>query len=125
MQLRRFGLAEGANAPASSDSIGPAGLLRLTDCADHGTGETAQSRNWLARGVEHTDRAAAPLQSTHIAHSSQACNYGWYSLYEEIDRDFAVLANLCLDSEPANEDQLDRALHEVRRQAKEQGRRQS
>ncbi len=27
---------------------------------------------------------------------------------EEIDRDFAVLANLCSDSEPANEDQLDR-----------------
>jgi len=42
---------------------------------------------------------------------------------EEIDRDFAVLANLCSESEPANEDQLDRALHEARRQAKEQVRR--
>jgi hypothetical protein len=42
---------------------------------------------------------------------------------EEIDRDFAVLANLCSDSEPANEDQLDRALHEARREAKEQVRR--
>jgi len=39
---------------------------------------------------------------------------------EEIDRDFAVLASLCADSEPANEDQLDQALHEARRQAKEQ-----
>ena len=29
---------------------------------------------------------------------------------EEIDRDFAVLASLCAASEPANEDQLERAL---------------
>jgi hypothetical protein len=42
---------------------------------------------------------------------------------EEIDRDFAVLANLCSASEPANEDQLERALHEARREAKEQVRR--
>ncbi len=42
---------------------------------------------------------------------------------EEIDRDFAVLASLCSESEPANEDQLDRALQEARRQAKEQVRR--
>ncbi len=42
---------------------------------------------------------------------------------EEIDRDFAALASLCSESELANEDQLDRALHEARRQAKEQVRR--
>ncbi len=42
---------------------------------------------------------------------------------EEIDSDFAVLASLCSESESANEDQLDRALHEARRQAKEQVRR--
>ncbi len=42
---------------------------------------------------------------------------------EEIDRDFAALASLCSDSEPANEDQLDRALHEARGEAKEQVRR--
>ncbi len=42
---------------------------------------------------------------------------------EEIDRDFAVLASLCSESEPASEDQLDRALHEARRQANEQVRR--
>ena len=42
---------------------------------------------------------------------------------EEIDRDFAVLASLCAESELANEDQLDQALHEARRQAKEQVRR--
>jgi hypothetical protein len=42
---------------------------------------------------------------------------------EEIDRDFAVLANLCSTSEPANEDQLERALNEARRKAKEQVRR--
>jgi hypothetical protein len=42
---------------------------------------------------------------------------------EEIDRDFADLANLCAASELANEDQLDRALHEARREAKEQVRR--
>ena len=42
---------------------------------------------------------------------------------EEIDRDFALLASLCSESEPANEDQLDRALDEARRQAKEQVRR--
>jgi hypothetical protein len=40
-------------------------------------------------------------------------------LVEEIDRDFAVLASLCSGSEPANEDQLDRALLDARRQAKE------
>jgi hypothetical protein len=42
---------------------------------------------------------------------------------EEVDRDFAVQASLCSESEPANEEQLDRALHEARRQAKEQVRR--
>ena len=42
---------------------------------------------------------------------------------EEIHRDFADLANLCAESELANEDQLDRALHEARREAKEQVRR--
>jgi len=42
---------------------------------------------------------------------------------EEIDRDFAVLANLCSESEPADEEQLERALHEAHRQAKEQVRR--
>ena len=42
---------------------------------------------------------------------------------EEIDRDFAVLATLCEASEPANEEQLDRALQEAHRQAKEQARR--
>ena len=42
---------------------------------------------------------------------------------EEIDRDFAALATLCAASEPADEEQLEQALHEVRRQAKEQVRR--
>ncbi len=42
---------------------------------------------------------------------------------EEIERDFADLASLCSESETANEDQLDQALHEARRQAKEQVRR--
>src|SRR5436305_9464415 len=36
---------------------------------------------------------------------------------EEIDRDFAVLATLCEASEPADEEQLERALQEARRQA--------
>ena len=43
---------------------------------------------------------------------------------EEIDRDFAVLATLSEASEPADEEQLERALQEARRQAKEQVRRQ-
>jgi hypothetical protein len=43
---------------------------------------------------------------------------------DEIDRDFAVLANLCATSEPADEDQLERALGDARREAKEQVRRQ-
>jgi hypothetical protein len=43
---------------------------------------------------------------------------------EEIDRDFAVLTNLCETSEPADEERLERALQEARRQAKEQVRRQ-
>jgi len=42
---------------------------------------------------------------------------------EEIDRDFAVLASLCAASEPADEEQLERALQEAQRQAKEQVRR--
>jgi hypothetical protein len=42
---------------------------------------------------------------------------------EEIDHDFAVLTSLCSESEPADEDRLDRALDDARRQAKEQVRR--
>lgn len=44
-------------------------------------------------------------------------------LLAEIDRDFAVLATLCETSEPAAEEQLERALQEARLQAKEQVRR--
>lgn len=43
---------------------------------------------------------------------------------EEIDRDFALLASLCETSEPAEEEELERALQEARREAKEQVRRQ-
>jgi hypothetical protein len=39
---------------------------------------------------------------------------------EKIDHDFAVLATLCEASEPGDEEQLERALQEARRQAKEQ-----
>jgi hypothetical protein len=42
---------------------------------------------------------------------------------EEIDRDFAVLATLCEASEPAEEEQLQRALQEAQAQAKDQVRR--
>jgi hypothetical protein len=42
---------------------------------------------------------------------------------EGIDRDFAVLATLCASSDPADEEQLERALEEAHRQAKEQIRR--
>ncbi len=42
---------------------------------------------------------------------------------QEIDRDFAVLARLCEAGEPADEEQLDRALQEAHHQAKEQVRR--
>jgi hypothetical protein len=42
---------------------------------------------------------------------------------EEIDRDFAILADLCSKSEPADEDQLQQALDDARGQAKEQVRR--
>jgi hypothetical protein len=42
---------------------------------------------------------------------------------EEIDRDFAVLASLCQASEAADEEQLEAALQEARRQAKDQVRR--
>ena len=42
---------------------------------------------------------------------------------EEIDSDFAVLANLCETSEPADETRLEQALQEARHQAKEQVRR--
>ena len=42
---------------------------------------------------------------------------------EEIDRDFAVFASLCAASEPVEEEQLERALQDARRQAKEQVRR--
>ena len=43
---------------------------------------------------------------------------------EEIDRDFALLANLCSDSDQVNEDQLAQAIHEARCLAKKQVRRQ-
>jgi hypothetical protein len=43
---------------------------------------------------------------------------------EEIDRDFAVLAGLCAPSDPADEDQLERALNEAHSQSKEQVRRE-
>jgi len=43
---------------------------------------------------------------------------------DEIDHDFALLANLCATSEPADEGQLDASLQEAHRQAKEQVRRQ-
>jgi hypothetical protein len=43
---------------------------------------------------------------------------------EETDRDFAELARLCASSEPGDEEQLQRALDEAHRQAKEQVRRQ-
>ncbi len=42
---------------------------------------------------------------------------------EDIDRDFAVLASLCEASDPADEEQMERALQEAHRQAKEQVRR--
>lgn len=43
---------------------------------------------------------------------------------EEIDRDFLVLASLCATSDPADEEKLDRALDQARREAKEQVRQQ-
>jgi hypothetical protein len=43
---------------------------------------------------------------------------------EEIDGDFALLAALCSDSEPVDEDQLERALHNAHSLAKGQVRRQ-
>jgi hypothetical protein len=43
---------------------------------------------------------------------------------EQIDRDFAALASLCESSEPGDEERLERALQEARRDAKEQVRRQ-
>jgi hypothetical protein len=39
---------------------------------------------------------------------------------EEIDGDFAILGTLCSDSESADKDQLERALHHARCQAKDQ-----
>jgi hypothetical protein len=42
---------------------------------------------------------------------------------EEIDRDFAVLGTMCEASTPADEELLERALQEARREAKEQVRR--
>jgi hypothetical protein len=43
---------------------------------------------------------------------------------EAIDRDFALLATLCEANDPTDEERLERALQEARRQAKEQVRRQ-
>jgi hypothetical protein len=42
---------------------------------------------------------------------------------DQIDRDFSELARLCETSELADEEQLERALQEAHRQAKEQVRR--
>ena len=43
---------------------------------------------------------------------------------EEIDRDFTLLADLCADSDPADEARLEQALQAARDQAKAQVRRQ-
>jgi hypothetical protein len=43
---------------------------------------------------------------------------------EEIDREFAVLDQLCATSDPADEARLDEALQQARQQAKDQVRRQ-
>src|SRR5260370_28643864 len=43
---------------------------------------------------------------------------------EDIDRDFALLANLCADSDPQDEERLAQVLQEARDQAKAQVRRQ-
>lgn len=43
---------------------------------------------------------------------------------DEIDRDFAILAELCAVSDAADEERLDHAVQEARRQAKELVRRQ-
>ena len=43
---------------------------------------------------------------------------------QEIDRDFALLASLCADSDPVDEELLSQALHQANEQAKEQVRRQ-
>ena len=43
---------------------------------------------------------------------------------DEIDRDFALLAQLCADSDPEDEQRLTQLLDEVRQQSKEQMRRQ-
>ena len=43
---------------------------------------------------------------------------------EQIDRDFALLASLCADSDPADEERLSQALRDAHEQAKEQVRRQ-
>ena len=41
----------------------------------------------------------------------------------DIDKDFALLAKLCETSDPADEEQLERALQEARRLSKKQVRR--
>ncbi len=43
---------------------------------------------------------------------------------EEIDRDFALLAKLCADSDSADEERMSQALEDARRQAKAQVRQQ-
>jgi hypothetical protein len=43
---------------------------------------------------------------------------------DEIDRDFALLADLCADSDPADESRLTQALQAARDQSKAQVRRQ-
>jgi hypothetical protein len=43
---------------------------------------------------------------------------------DEIDRDFQLLANLCADSDPADEERLSQALHQAHEQAKDQVRKQ-
>ena len=44
---------------------------------------------------------------------------------DEIDRDFAQLASLCADSDPADEQRLSQVLQDAHEQAKEQVRRQN
>jgi hypothetical protein len=40
---------------------------------------------------------------------------------EQIDRDFALLASLCADSDPADEERIGQALNEARQMSKGEG----
>jgi hypothetical protein len=96
--------------------VGPDGVLHLP------LGEAQADRD-VRVTIEPAGSTAASSREEYLAFLVEKADEEEVPI-EEIDRDFAVLTAMCQDSDPVQEEQLERALQEARRQAKDQVRRQ-